>query len=413
MLDIIKDFPLLTNYNQDGRLIYADSAATTQKPQCVLDALTEWNTVRNANPHRGSYKLASMATAIYEHSREVVADHINADRREIIFCRNATEALNLVALTFADTILKEGDEIVLPISEHHSNVLPWQRLAKKHGCRLVYLLIDQYGRLLEEDIEKKIGPKTKIVAIAQASNVLGTIFPVAQIAERAHRFGAYVVADCTQGLLHCGIDVKALDADFAALSGHKAFGPDGVGVLWGRYELLEKMEPLFWGGEMVEHVSWGRAEVERIPLCFEAGTQNASGVFAFSVALNYIQHIGQENIRLHDNMLTKRLLEGMQDIPQLKLYGNPYFAQDRCSIVSFNFVGQTSLLVSRYLDSRGINVRSGTHCAQPLLSYLGLDTTCRISLAPYNTIEDVDEIIEALKGGPNMIIKTILNHKSK
>lgn len=413
MLDIANDFPLLTNYNQDGRLVYADSAATTQKPQCVLDALTEWYIVRNANPRRGTYKLGSMATAIYEYSRDVVAEHIHADRREIVFCRSTTEALNLAALSFVDRILWEGDEIVLPISEHHSNLLPWQRLAKKHRCRLVYLLTDQYGRLLERDIEKKIGPKTKVVAIAQVSNVLGTIFPVAQIAERAHRFGAYVIVDCAQGLLQCGVDVRALGADLVAFSAHKAFGPDGVGVLWGRYELLEQMEPIYWGGEMVQHVTWGDAAVEIVPLRFEAGTQNASDTFAFSVALDYIKQLGQENIREHDEMLTERLLEGMKEIPQLKIYGNPDPAKDRCGIVSFNFVGQTSLLVGRYLDSKGINVRSGTHCAQPLLSYLGLDTTCRISLAPYNTLEDVECIISALKGGPEMIIRTILEHKSK
>lgn len=413
MLDIGKDFPLLVNYNREGRLVYADSAATTQKPQCVLDALTEWYTVRNANPRRGSYKLGSMSTAIYEYARDVTAGHINADFKEIVFCRNTTEALNLAALSFFEPRLSEGDEIVLPISEHHSNLLPWQQIARRRKCRLVYLLLDQYGRVPESELESKIGPKTKVVAVAQASNVLGTVFPVKKIAKRAHRFGAYVIADCAQGFLHCGLDVKDMGIDFAAFSSHKALGPDGVGVLWGRYGLLEQMQPLYLGGEMVKHVSWGNAVYEEPPLRFEAGTQNASGVFAFAVALHYIEQLGQENIQKHNEALMRRLLEGLREIPALKLHGNPEYAKDRCGIVSFNFAGQSALLIGRYLDSRGINVRSGTHCAQPLLSYLGLEATCRVSLAPYNTMDDIEYIIESLKGGPDMIVKTVLNHKSK
>ena len=408
MLDITKDFPLLVNYNKEGRLVYADSAATTQKPQCVIDALTEWYTARNANPHRGIYKLGALATDIYEYSRGVVADHIKAEKTEVIFCRNTTEAINLVAHSFADSLLKEGDEIVLPISEHHSNLLPWQQLARKRKCRLVYLLTDKCGRLLESDIESKIGPKTKIVAIAQVSNVLGTRFPVERVAARAHEMGAYVVADCAQGFLHCGVDVRELGADFVAFSSHKALGPDGIGVLWGRSELLKAMPPFLFGGEMIDRISWGKATFEKPPLRFEAGTQNASGAFAFSVAVKYIEVLGRDAIRRHEAKLTQRLLEGVRGIPSFRIYGNPDWAEDRCGIVSFNFVGQSPMLVGRYLDSRGINVRAGTHCAQPLLSYLGLGATCRISFAPYNTPDDVDYIIEALRDGPEMIVKTAL-----
>ncbi len=408
MLDIARDFPILTNYNKDGHLIYADSAATTQKPQCVLDALTEWYTVRNANPHRGTYKLGALATDIYEYAREVAAEHIHGKKQEVVFCRNTTEAINLVARCFVEPMLREGDEIVIPISEHHSNVLPWQELARKHKCRLVYLLTDQRGRLLESEIRQKITPKTCFVAVAQVSNVLGTCFPVKEITRRAHEMGAYVLADCAQGFLHCGVDVEEMGVDFAAFSAHKAFGPDGVGVLWGRYELLKQMPPYNLGGEMVDQVSWRKAVYEKPPLRFEAGTQNASGAFAFSVAIRYIQQLGQKAIREHEAALTAQLLEGIREIPGLRIYGNPDPAEDRCGIVSFNFVGQSSLLVGRYLDAQGINVRSGTHCAQPLLAYLGVGSACRISLAPYNTADDVDCIIRALEGGPEMIARTVL-----
>lgn len=408
MINIVKDFPLLDNYNKEGRLVYADNAATTQKPQCVLDALTEWYTVRNANPHRGSYKLGSLATDIFEYSRETVAEHIHADKKEVVFCRNTTEAINLVAYSFARSLLRKGDEIVVTIAEHHSNLIPWQQLAKRKGCRLRYLLTDRIGRILEEDLEKKITDRTRIVAVSMVSNVLGTRFPVERIAKRAHEKGAYIVVDCAQGFLHYGLDVKNLGADFVAFSAHKAFGPDGVGVLWGRYELLEKMQPIFMGGEMVDKVSWGESVYLKPPLRFEAGTQNASGAFAFAVAIRYIRELGQEAILETEEALTRKLLEGMRNIPRLRIYGNPEYASDRNGIVSFNFIGQSPLLVGRYFDSMGINIRSGTHCAQPLLAYLGVSGTCRISLAPYNTAKDIDYIIDVLKGGPDMVVRTVL-----
>lgn len=409
MLDIAGDFPLLVNYNETGHLIYADNAATTQKPRCVIDALEEWYTVRNANPHRGPYKLGALATDIYEYSRETVAKHIGAETEEVVFCRNTTEAINLVASSFLESRLEEGDEIVIPISEHHSNVLPWMRLAKQYKARLIYLLLDKQGRIMESDIEEKIGPKTKLVAIAQVSNVLGTCFPVRRIADRAHEFGAYVLVDAAQGFLHRGVDVEKLGADFVAFSAHKAFGPDGLGVLWGRKELLEEMPPFLLGGEMVSKVSWGDFVPDKPPLRFEAGTQYAAGAWAFAVALNYIDQLGRDAIIEHEQALTERLLDGMRTIPALHLYGNSEFDDDRCGIVSFNFIGQSPLLIGRYLDSRGITIRAGTHCAEPLLAFLGTGATCRISLAPYNTEDEVDQIIEALCGGPEMIAKTVFH----
>jgi cysteine desulfurase/selenocysteine lyase len=411
MLDIKGDFPLLANYNAEGTLIYVDNAATTQKPQCVLDAITEWYTARNANPHRGSYKLGSLATDLYEKSREVIASHINARKNEVVFCRNTTEALNLVAASFAASVLEEGDEIVLPISEHHSNLVPWMQLARARGCRLVYLLTDRLGRIPEVELDKKITSKTKILAMAEVSNVLGTRFPVKQIAGRAHEVGAYVVVDCAQGLLHYGLDVQDIDADFVAFSAHKAFGPDGIGVLWGREELLSDMQPLLYGGEMIKNVTWGKATFDEPPLRFEAGTQNASDAFAFMVAVSYIEQLGQQRIREHENALMARLLDGIADILPLHIYGNSRMADDRASILAFNYVGQDPLLISRYLDSHGMNIRVGTHCAEPLMAYLGASATCRISLAPYNTIDEIDALLEVLHSAQTMIVKSVLKKR--
>lgn len=411
MLDIKGDFPLLANYNAEGTLVYVDNAATTQKPQCVLDAITEWYTVRNANPHRASYKLGSLATDLYEKSREIIAGHINAKKDEVVFFRNTTEALNFVASSFAASVLEEGDEIVLPISEHHSNLVPWMQLARAKKCQLVYLLTDKLGRISEAELDRKITPRTKILAIAEVSNVLGTRFPVKQIAARAHEVGAYVVVDCAQSFLHYGLDVQDIDADFAAFSAHKAFGPDGIGVLWGKEKLLSEISPLLYGGEMVEKVTWGRAIFSEPPLRFEAGTQNASDAFAFMVAVSYIEQLGQQNIQEHENALMRRLLEGIADIPPLQVYGNPSMADDRGSILAFNYVGQDPLLISRYLDSRGINIRVGTHCAEPLMTYFGTSATCRISLAPYNTMDEIDMLLEVLHDALTMIVKSVLKKR--
>lgn len=409
MLDIARDFPLLNYHNNEGNcFVYFDNAATTQKPKSVIDALAEWYIMRNANPHRGTYTLSEAATDIFESSRNIVAEHIGAHKDEIIFCRNTTEAINLVAKCFASSRLNEGDEIVLPISEHHSNLLPWQQLARKHKARIVFLLIDRNGRLIDEEIEKKIGPRTKIVACAQVSNVLGTEFPLARIAQRAHDVGAFTVFDCAQGLLHCGVNPVELGADFLAFSSHKAFGPNGVGVLWGKKEFLKDMPPFLYGGEMVKAVSERKAIFEKSPLRFEAGTQDPAGIYAFAAALDYIEYLGQEAIREHETVLTKQLLEGLQNIPEVRVYGNSDYADDRCGIVSFNIAGQSPLSVASYLDMDGITIRAGTHCAQPLLSYLGTAATCRVSLSPYNSQEEVSYFLERLAAIPKKIAGTTL-----
>lgn len=409
MLDIVNDFPLIASANQRGRLVYADNAATTQKPQRVVDAFGYWFANYNANPHRSTYKLAAISTDAYEQSRGIVASHVNAAKDEVVFCRNTTEAINLVAFSFAGLVLEEGDDIVVTIAEHHSNLLPWQELARRKNCNLVFLLTDANGRIPDSEIEQKIGPRAKIVSVAYVSNVLGTRFPVEKIADRAHEMGAYVVVDCAQGLLHYGIDVVGLGADFCAFSAHKAFGPDGVGALWGKAELLDRMPPFMRGGETVESVTRRKAKYEKPPLRFEAGTQNASGAYAFAIAMKYLEDVGQDAIREHESALTGRLLDGMREMPFIQIYGNDEYAPDRCGIVSFNYRGQSSLLISRFLDQCGITIRAGSHCAQPLLSYLDTAATCRISLAPYNTADDVDYILEKLVVSSEMIAKTLLN----
>lgn len=412
MRDIRGDFPLLSNYNGCGTLVYVDNAATTQKPQCVIDAIAEWYGVRNANPHRGSYKLGSFATDLYEQARKTVAEHVHArSANEVVFTRNATESLNLVAMSFGAAVLKEGDEIVLPISEHHSNLVPWMQLARAKGCRLVYLLCDDDGRIPPSELDAKIGPKTKILALAEVSNVLGTRQPVREIAAQAHELGAYVVLDCAQSFLHYGLDVQDLGVDFAAFSAHKAFGPDGLGILWGKSELLEAMEPVLYGGEMVKEVTWGKAAFQKPPLRFEAGTQNASDAFAFMAALGYLSELGRANIREHEDALMARLLEGVSDIAPLRIYGNPHMADDRASILSFNYMGQDPLLLSRFFDQRGIAIRIGTHCAEPLMTYMGTAATCRISLAPYNTADEIDAIVEAMHDALHMIVRSVLKKR--
>lgn len=409
MLDIAGDFPLLNNLREKNhRFVYLDNAATTQKPVNVINALTEWYSYRNANPHRGTYKLSTAATDIYEKSRAVAAAYLGAQTEEIIICRNTTEAINLVAFTFADQLLEEGDEIALAISEHHSNLLVWQQLARKRKARLRYMLTDRLGRISDDEMEDKIGPRTRLVACAQVSNVLGTEFPLARLAAKAHSVGAYTVFDCAQGLLHCRVNPRELGADFLACSSHKAFGPNGIGILFGRKDLLAGMKPFLRGGEMVASVTERSARFEQPPLRFEAGTQDPAGLYGFAAALDYLECLGVDQIREHESVLTEKLLNGMQKVPGITLYGNPEYADDRCGIVSFNIAGQSPLSVAFYLDQKGITVRAGTHCAQPLLTYLGTAATCRVSLSPYNTEEEIDYFLKCLGEVPQIIAGTTL-----
>jgi cysteine desulfurase/selenocysteine lyase len=398
-LDLSSDFPLLETSRGDGRtFVYLDSAATTQKPLCVLDAERDFYVRANANPHRGSYRLSRLATELYESSREYVAEFINAEsREEIVFVRNATEAANLVAYSYGLTSLQQGDEIALLISEHHSNLLPWQMVARATGATLNYLPIDSKGRVMEREVQTKIGARTRIVAASYVSNVLGTVFPLRRIADKAHEVGAVTCFDCAQALAHRRCNVKALGADFAFFSGHKAFAPLGIGFLYGRKELLRDMPPFLWGGEMVEAAGERRAIPARLPLKFEAGTQNAAGAYALAEALRYIDSIGYDAVMEHEQALIRYLLEGLSTIPKIRIYGNHQYADDRCGIAAFNYTSADPQTVSEFLDRNGIVIRAGAHCVHPLMTYLGTTATCRVSLSIYNTCKDIEVFLDRLR----------------
>jgi cysteine desulfurase/selenocysteine lyase len=397
-LELTADFPLLVSgRGNDKTFIYLDNAATTQKPQRVLDAEKDYYLHANANPHRGIYRLSKLATSIYEASRDFVAEFIGAESgEEIVFVRNATEAANLVAYSYGLTTLRQGNEIALLISEHHSNLLPWQMVARATGAKLTYLLVDSNGRIPESEIRKKIGTRTKLVAAAYISNVLGTIFPLRRIANRAHEVGAVTCFDCAQGLAHRRCDVQALGADFAFFSGHKVFAPMGIGFLYGRKDLLNDMPPFLWGGEMIDTAGERKAVPARLPLKFEAGTQNAAGAFALVEALRYIDDVGYDAILDHERRLTRDLLDGLSGIPKIKIYGNRHYAEDRCGIVAFNITSTSPSVVTEFLDRNGIAIRAGAHCAHPLMAYLGITASCRVSLSISNTDRDIKTLLDTL-----------------
>ena len=391
-----KDFPIFSEKENEG-LVYLDSAATTQKPKCVLEKIREFYEKDNANPLRGLYGLSARATDAYEEARETVAGFINAKSVETIFTRNATESLNMVAYTWGMENVSEGDEIALPITEHHSNILPWQMLAKRKGAKLVFLEPDKRtGEFSDEELSK-INEKTKIVAIAEVSNVLGITHPVKKIANIAHKNGAICVVDGAQSVPHSKVDVKNLDADFFAFSGHKICGPMGIGVLYGKKELLEKTEPFLRGGEMIEYVSRENATWAELPHKFEAGTVNAAGAIGLSEAIKYIKSIGMENIVDNDNRLTSLLMQKMKEIPHVCILGNEDSAK-HSGIVTFTVDGVHPHDIATLLDTEKIAIRAGHHCAQPLGAYLSLPATARVSVYIYNDENDVERFSKAIKG---------------
>jgi cysteine desulfurase / selenocysteine lyase len=393
----LKDFPILNEKRDGKRLVYLDNAATTQKPLSVLQAVDEYYRTSNANPHRGLYELSIRATQMYEDSRAVVREFINAKKdAEVVFTRNASESLNLVAYSYGMNFIKAGDEIVLPVSEHHSNILPWQMVARAKGAKLIYLHPDQNGRLSEQELDK-IGAKTALVAVAHVSNVLGTVYPVEEIVRRAHAVGAVVVLDCAQSIPHYPVDVQKLDVDFAAFSGHKMLAPMGIGVLYGKEELLSKMPPFLTGGEMIEYVSEQDATFAPLPQKFEAGTQNVGGAVGLAAAIRYLKQVGYDTIIKTEEELLAYALEGMAKIPHVTVYGDTKAGEQRCGVISFNVDGVHPHDVSSILDSDGVAIRAGHHCAQPLMHYLGVNATCRASLYFYNTKEDIDIFLESLK----------------
>ncbi len=388
-----KDFPVL----RDDKYIYLDSAATAQRPDQVIEAEKRFYEEMNANPLRGLYELSMKATDAYEGARETVKEFINASSsEEIIFTRNASESLNLIAYSYGLNFLGEGDEILCTVMEHHSNMLPWQMAAEKTGALLRYLEPLKDGTLTEEEIEKKITEKTKLVAIAQVSNVFGIENPVKMIAELAHKAGAVVVVDAAQSVPHMAVDVRELGADFLAFSGHKLMAPFGIGVLYGRKELLESMPPFLRGGEMIESVSLEGAKWAELPHKFEAGTVNAAGAFGLKAAIEYIRAAGFDNIRQIEDELTSILLEGMSRLPFIHVLGSDDPLKHN-GIVSFTMDGVHPHDISSVLDSFNINIRAGHHCAEPLMRFLGVGSTARASLYLYNTKEDVNTFLEKLK----------------
>lgn len=401
--EIKKDFPIFENKN----IAYLDSGATTQKPRYVLDKINEYYEKSNANPHRGAYSLSVEATELYESARAKIANFINAKYpEEIIFSKNASESLNLVAYSYGLDNLSEGDEVVLSIMEHHSNLVPWQMVTKKTKSTLKYMYINKDFELSKEEIESKITDKTKIVAITQVSNVLGTINNVKEIIKYAHKKGAKVLVDASQSIPHMKVDVRDLDADFLAFSGHKMLAPLGIGVLYGKREILNKMNPFLMGGDMIEYVYEQNTTFAQLPNKFEAGTQNVEGVVGLSAAIDYIEKIGYEEIDKIEKEVIGYAIDELSKLDFLTLYMTPN-RENHSSVISFNVNGVHPHDVASILDSENVCVRSGNHCAQPLMRFLGIDSTCRASFYFYNTTEDVDRLVKALNKAYNMFRKYI------
>ena len=387
-----KDFPLLMA--QD--IAYLDNAATAQRPQCVLDAMRRFYCEQNANPLRGLYPLSIAATDAYENAREAVRRFLNAKSTvEIVFTRNTTEGLNLVAYSYGLSHIRAGDEVVVSILEHHSDLLPWQMVCRQTGASLKFLDCEPDGSLDLNKAEALITDRTKLVAVTHVSNVIGRANPIRQLADMAHKHGAVLVVDGAQSTPHIPVDVQALDADFLAFSGHKVYGPMGIGVLYGKRALLEEMPPFLTGGEMIESVSREGAVFAELPHKFEAGTVNAAGAAGLHAAIDYVQSVGFEAMHRQELALTQRTLAGMADMPHIHVIGSDK-PEEHNGIVTFTVEGVHPHDVSEILACDGVDVRAGHHCAQPLLQHLGLSATVRASFAFYNTENEVDRLLQSL-----------------
>ena len=396
--EIKKDFPILEN----RKISYLDSGATTQKPKQVIEAIDNYYENYNANPHRGAYSLSMEATEVYEDTRTKIAKFINARyREEVIFSKNATESLNLLAYSYGMDNLKKDDEVVISIMEHHSNLVPWQKVTKATGSKLNYMYINDEFELSDEEIESKITDKTKIVGIAHVSNVLGTINNVKKIIKYAHKKGAVVIVDASQSIPHMRSDVQDLDADFLVFSGHKMLAPLGIGILYGKRELLNKMNPFLMGGDMIEYVYEQETTFAPLPNKFEAGTQNVEGVIGLGAAIDYIENLGYENIQKIEDEVVTYARQELSKLDYLTIYMTPN-KENHSGVISFNINGVHPHDVASILDSENVCVRSGNHCAQPLMRFLGIDSTCRASFYFYNTKEDVDNLVKALNKAYNM-----------
>lgn len=391
------DFPLLRSGGGSTSLAYLDNAATTHKPSCVLAAEESFYRTANGNPHRSGHRLGCAATDAYEQARAAVARFVGAAADELVFTSGATHALNLAAHGLGDSLLVPGDEIVLSLFEHHSNLVPWQVEAKRAKAKLRYLVPDAEGCISDEEIDRVIGPRTRIVAVAHVSNVLGSVLPVEHIVRSAHAQGAVVVLDCAQSVGHLPVDIKALGVDLAAFSGHKMYGPMGIGALYGRKEVFAAMRPLMQGGGMIEDVFEASSTYAGAPYGFEAGTQNVAGAVGLAAAVAYVEGLGIERIRNHERALAKRLIKGLEACPAAKLYGVSHaLKEERIGIVAFNVKGIEAADAAFALDRRGVAVRAGAHCAMPLVRHLDVRTVCRASLALYNDERDVDAFLDAV-----------------
>lgn len=398
MYDINKvreDFPILSRQIYGKPLVYFDNGATTQKPLCVLDAMRNEYLNVNANVHRGVHYLSQQATDLHEAARETVRKFINAPKvEEVIFTRGTTESLNLVVSSFGDRFLSEGDEVIVSVMEHHSNIVPWQLLAAKKGIAIKVIPMTDEGDVIMEEYEKLFNEKTRIVSITQVSNVLGTINPVKEMIRIAHEHEVPVMVDGAQSSPHMKIDVQDLDCDFFAFSGHKIYGPTGIGVLYGKEKWLDEMPPYQGGGEMIESVSFEKTTFEKLPFKFEAGTPDYVATHGLATALNYVTELGLDNIFAHEQELTRYAMEQMKEIPGMRLFGT---SQHKDAVISFLVGDIHHLDMGTLLDRLGIAVRTGHHCAEPLMHRLGISGTVRASFALYNTKEEVDALVAGIK----------------
>lgn len=388
------DFPLLENNPQ---LAFLDSGATAQRAACVLDAQRDFYETLNSNPLRGLYRLSMEATAKIDQVREHVARFLGvSDSDEVIFTRNASESLNVMARSYGDLVLKPGDEVCISIMEHHSNLIPWQQACARTGATLVYLRPDSEGVITPEEMVAKIGPATRVVSVTHVSNVLGVCNPIAAIAKRAHEVGATVIVDGAQGAPHLAVNVESLGCDAYVFSAHKMFGPMGIGVLWARRELLEAMPPFLTGGEMIDWVTETEAGWAPIPMKFEAGTQDAAGIAGLGAAMDYMESVGHDVLQARESALVAECTRELQALPFIELIG-PSDPSKHVGVVSFNVRGVHPHDVASILDSHDVAIRAGHHCAQPLLTWLGIESCCRASVAVYNDQQDIDRLIAALK----------------
>lgn len=410
-LDIKKiraQFPILKTKVYGNDLVYLDNAATTQKPLMVIEAVENYYKTLNANVHRGVHFLSEKATQEYESARKKVAEFINAKQEEIVFTGGTTESINLVAMTWGRRNLKQGDEMIISIAEHHSNLVPWQMLSALTGVKIHVVRVNEKGEFDMEHFKKLLNEKTGLVAVSHVSNALGTVNPVKEIAKKAHEAGAFVLVDGAQAIPHMKVDIADLNADFYCFSGHKMYGPMGIGVLYGKYELLDDMIPYQGGGEMIERVTLEKTTYKKAPYKFEAGTPNVAGAIGLASAIEWLEETGMKNIREYENELLRYATEKLQEIENLKIIGN---TNNKCPVLSFIIQNlQTNTIIQPYdigtlLDQQGVAVRTGNHCAEPLMEYLKVPGTVRASLACYNTKEEIDRLTEGIKKAKEMLAK--------